>query len=70
MEAETAATYRENLIPFPELSAEISRSSRQDERDEDALTILASHDVEPQPCGSTVDDDTARFPAEADWEGH
>lgn len=42
-------TYREDLVPFPELSTEVCWSPGQDEGDEDPLSVFAPHNVEAQP---------------------
>ena len=59
-------SYTEDLVALAKLSAEVRRSSGQDEGDEDALSILSSHDVEAQPCGAPMDQHPPRIP---DGEG-
>lgn len=52
--AEGAETYAENLVALAKLTAQVSRSSSQDEGDEDALTILAAHDIEAEAGGAAL----------------
>lgn len=56
-----AFPHREDLVPLPQLPTEVRRAPGQDEGDEDAFTVLATHDVEAQARGSPVDHDPPRF---------
>ncbi|GFU51696.1 hypothetical protein TNCV_83221 [Trichonephila clavipes] len=44
-----SSTHRYDLVSPSHVPAEIRGSPRQDKRDEDAFTILATYDVEAQP---------------------
>ena len=56
-----AFPYREDLFPLPQLSTEVRGAAGQDEGDEDAFTVLATHDVEAQARGAPVDHNPPRF---------
>lgn len=58
----TAFPHREDLVPLPQFPAEVCGTACQDEGDEDALAVLAAHDVETQARGAPVDDDPSRVP--------
>lgn len=58
--------YTEDLIALVQLSTEVGRPPRQDERDEDPLPVLPSHDVESQARGASVDQNSARVPGKED----
>lgn len=59
--ADLAFPYREDLVPLPQLPTEVRRAASQDEGDEDAFTILATHDVEAQARGAPMDHNPPRF---------
>lgn len=58
-----ACTYRHQSVSFSQLATEVSRSSGEDEGYEDALAVLPAHDVEAQPCGSSVQNHLPGLPA-------
>lgn len=47
-------THREEAISFPQLPAQVSRTSCENEGDENSLSVLSTYDVKAQTCGSTV----------------
>lgn len=57
-----AFPHREDLVALPQLPAEVCRATGQDKGDEDALTVLATHNVETQARRAPVDHDPPRFP--------
>lgn len=57
-----AFAHREDLVPLPQLAAEVRRAPGQNEGDEDAFTVLAAHNVEAQARGAPVNHDPPRFP--------
>lgn len=60
------SVYTEDLIALVKLSAEVSWSPRQDERDEDSFAVLPSDDVESQARGAPVDQNSTRIPGKED----
>lgn len=58
--------YTKDLIALVQLSAEVGRPARQDERDEDPFSVLPSHDVESQARGASVDQNSTRIPGKED----
>ncbi len=58
-----ADTHGNELVAAVELPAEISRPTSEDERDEDPLSVLPSHDVEPEPRAAFLQDDLPRLSA-------
>ena len=44
--------HRYELVASAQLATDVSRSSRQNERHEDALAVLAAHDVEAQTAAT------------------
>lgn len=59
-------THREDAVSPPQLTAEVSRASSQDEGHEDALAIFPSNDVEAQAGGAFVQDDFPGLPGRTD----
>lgn len=59
--ARKTRTYAEDLIALAELTAQVSRSSGQDEGDEDALTIFAPHNVEAEAGGAALHANSTGF---------
>lgn len=57
--------YTEDLIPFVQLSTEISWTACQDEGDKDPLAVLSSDDVKSQTCGASVDQNSTRLSEKA-----
>lgn len=57
-----ACSHAQDLISLAEFTAQICRTSCQDERDEDSLTILSSDYIKAQTRGSSVDHNTPRIP--------
>lgn len=47
-------TYAKDLIAFAELATQVSRSSSQDEGDEDAFTIFTPHNIEAEASGAPL----------------
>lgn len=60
------SVYAEDLVALVQLSAEVGRPPRQDERDEDPFPVLPSHDVESQTCGASVDQNSTGIPGKED----
>ncbi len=56
-------TDRQDAVSSPQLSAQVGWPACQDERHEDALSVLPAHNVESQTCGTLVQQDLPRFPA-------
>lgn len=68
MEGQRAAppTHREDAVSPPQLPAEVSRASGQDEGHEDPLAIFPSDNVEAQAGGAFVQDDFPGLPGRTD----
>lgn len=60
------SVYTENLIALVQLSTKVSRTPRQDERDEDSFSVLPADDVESQARGASVDQNSTRIPGKED----
>lgn len=58
------STHRQDLVSSPQLPAQVSGPSCQDEGDEDALAVFTAHDVEAQARGAFVEDDLPGFPVQ------
>lgn len=56
-------TNRQDAVSSPQLSAQVGWPTCQDERHEDALSVLPAHNVESQTCGTLVQQDLPRLPA-------
>lgn len=57
-----ACSHAEDLISLAQFTAQICRTSRQDEWDEDSLPILSSDYIKAQTRRSSVDHNTPRIP--------
>lgn len=54
-------THTEDLVALAELAAQVSRSSCQDEGDEDAFAIFTTYNVEAEAGGAALDTHPARL---------
>ncbi len=59
---EVVTVHRDNLITSPQLTAQVRRSSRQDERYEDPFSILTSNNIETEAGRSLGENYRSRSP--------